>query len=198
MKISLVIPTYTITKELEELAIRACLSYREQVDELIISEDGGFESNNLKQLADIYIYNKNNRGFTANLNCGWRVAVGDFVMLVNSDTTLHQGKLEDICIPNRVTSPEIVSQYIPYLAGPFFCVPKEITKERGYLMEEMKTYSSDSEYDTRVRDVFQKVPSVRIYHEMMQTVKAVGIEGGIEQERDRQIYAKLIEGGKAK
>lgn len=198
MKISMVVPCYTITKTLEELAIRACLSYRDQVDELIITEDGGLLSQNLLQIADTYIYNKENKGFTVNVNRGWRSAVGDFVMIVNSDTTLHQGKLTDLCIPNRVTSPEIVSQFIPYLAGSFFCVPKEVTKERGYLMEEMKTYSSDSEYDSRVRDIFVKVFPVRIYHEMMQTVKAAGIEGGKEQERDRQIYEQLMKEGKTK
>jgi hypothetical protein len=65
------------------------------------------------------------------------------------------------------------------------------------LMEEMKTYSSDSEYDHRVRDIFQKVESVEIFHEQAQTVKAAGIEGGVEQERDRKILQKLIEEGKA-
>jgi len=198
MKISLVIPTYTITKELEEFAIRACLSYREEVDELIVCEDGGLLSQNLLQLADSYLYNKDNRGFTANVNRGWRYATGDFIMIANSDTSLHQGHLRDLCIPGRVTSPEIISQYVPHLAGSFFCVPKEVTRERGYLLEDMRTYSSDSEYDVRVRDIFQKVPSVRIFHEMMQTVKAAGVEGGEEQERDRRIYQKLREMGKAK
>jgi len=59
----------------------------------------------------------------------------------------------------------------------------------------MKTYSSDSEYDERVKDIFQKVSSVQIYHEMAQSVSAAGIEGGAEQERDRQIYAQMREKG---
>ena len=198
MKISVVIPCYTINKHLEELAIQCALSYREQCYELVVSEDSGFYSPELMKLSDIYIWGKENIGFTRNVNRGWKNAHGDYVMIVNSDTTLHRGNLNDLCIPGKVTSPEIVSQYIPYLAGPFFCVPKEIAKERGYLIEEMKTYSSDSEYDIRIRDIFQKVPTVRIYHEMMQTVKAAGIEGGAEQERDRLVYQKLREEGKAK
>jgi len=198
MKISLVLPCYTINKDLEELAIRAALSYREQVDELIVTEDAGFYSPELMKLSDIYIWNKKNIGFTANVNLGWKNAHGDFIMLVNSDTELMKGNLSDLCIPGRVVSPTIANQYIDFLAGPFFVVPKEVTKERGYLLEEMKTYSSDSEYDARVRDIFEKVETVKIYHKQAQTVKAAKIEGGTEQQRDREIYQRLKEEGKAK
>ena len=198
MKISLVIPCYTINKDLEELAIRAALSYREQVDELIITEDSGFYSPELMKLSDIYIWGKTNIGFTANVNRGWKNAHGDFVMIVNSDTMLLTGNLKDLCIPGKITSPIIGNQNIPFLAGPFWCAPSEVTKKYGYLMEEMKTYASDSEYDARVRDIFQKVSSVKIYHEQAQTVKAALIQEGEEQHRDREIYQKLKEEGKAR
>lgn len=198
MKISLIIPCYTITKHLEELAVRCALSIRKHVDELIITEDGGFFSPELYKLSDLYILGKENVGFTKNVNRGWKNANGDFVMIVNSDTELIRGNLNDLCIPGKVTSPIIANQYIDRLAGPFWCIPKKATQERGYLLEEMKNYSSDSEYDNRVADIFQKVESVKICHEQAQTVKAAGIEGGIEQQRDRQIYQRLIEEGKAK
>jgi len=197
IKISMVIPCYSITKELADMAARAAIFYRDQVDELIISEDGGMFWPKLHELADIYTIYKHNNGFTRNVNLGWKQAKGDYVMIVNSDTWLRKGNLNDLCIPGKVTSPIIANQGIPFLAGPFWCAPKEVTKERGYLMEEMKTYSSDSEYDHRVRDIFQKVTSVEIFHEQAQTVKAAGIEGGPEQERDRRILQQLIEEGKA-
>ena len=92
----------------------------------------------------------------------------------------------------------IRGQYIERLAGPFWVVPRTVAEERGYLIEELKTYSSDSEYDERVKDIFQKVESVEIHHEMAQSVTAAGIEGGLEQERDKQIYAQLKQQGKAK
>ena len=198
MFLSLVVPTYTISKHLEELAIRAILSYRDQVDEVIISEDGGMYSPILAQMADIYIFTQNNRGFTTNVNRGWQNARGEYVAIVNSDTSLLSGHLKDLCIANKVTSPEISNQYVDFLAGAFFVVPSSVAKKRGYLIEDMKTYSSDSEYDARVRDIFVKVPSVRVYHEQAQSVKAAGIEGGAEQQRDREIYARLIKEGKAK
>ena len=198
MKISLIIPTYLINKHLEELAIRCVLSYREQVDELIITENGGFFSPELYKLADYYILGKENTGFTKNVNRGWINAKGDYVMIVSSDTFLLKGNLVDLCIPGKVTSPIIGNQYIPFLAGCFWCAPKEVTKERGYLMEEMRTYCSDSEYDVRVRDIFQKVDSIKVFHEQAQTVKAAGEEGGEAQRKDREIYQKLKEEGKAK
>lgn len=198
MKISLVIPTYTLTKELERLALWAAASYREQVGQLIITEDGGMYSPKLQEISDIYIYNKVNVGFSKNVNRGWKNADGDFVMIVNSDTQLMKGKLDDLCIPGMVTSPEIVNQYIDRLAGPFWCTPKELTDRFGYLREEMRTYSSDSEYDERMKDFFIKVPSVQVFHEQAKTVTEAGVEGGEEQERDRKIYADLIAKGEVK
>lgn len=197
VSISMVIMTYTLTNELEEIAYNSALSYRDQVDELIITEDGGKFSNKLRDISDIYIYGKNNVGFTANVNRGWRVSSGDYTMIVNSDTYLSEGKLKDLCIPGTVTSPVIENQYIDRLAGPFFVVPREVTDQRGYLMEEMKTYSSDSEYDHRVKDIFKTIESVKVYHEMARTVSAAGVEGGKQQEKDRKVYQKLIEEGKA-
>lgn len=198
MKISVVIPTYTLNKNLAELAIRCALSYKEQCDEIIIEEDGGLLNLDLMQVADRYHYNKENVGFTKNVNRGWKSAEGDYVMIVNSDTELMKGNLSDLCIPGKVTSPYIGNQNIPFLAGPFFVVPKEVTIKRGYLLEELRTYSSDSEYDVRVRDIFQKVETVKIFHHQSQTVRAAGIKEGAEQQRDREIYAQLIKEGKAK
>lgn len=189
--ISMVIPTYTKDEDLEDMAIECALSYRNFVDEMIITEDGQRLSFELAKIADIYIYTKENKGFTKNVNTGWKMASGDFVMIVNSDTMLYEGNPRDLCVPGKVTSPVIVNQVIPRLAGPFWCAPKDVTKKYGYLREEMKTYSSDSEYDNRVKDIFQKVETVKIHHKMARSVKAAGIEEGKEQERDRKIYAKL-------
>lgn len=198
MRISLCIPSYTINKHLEELTIRCALSVRDQVDQLIISEDFGMFSPELYKLSDLYILGKYNVGFSKNVNRAWRNADGDFVIILNSDTELLKGNLSDLCIEGRVTSPLIANQEIPYLAGPCWCAPREVTKKYGYLNEEMRTYASDSDYDHRVRHIFKKVSSVKFYHEMMQSVKAAGVEGGEEQRRDNEIYQRLKEEGKAK
>lgn len=197
MKLSIVIPTYTLDHELEDMAIECVESYKEQADEIIVTEDGGVWSETLRNLSTTYIYNHENKGFTANVNRGWRFATGDFVAIVSSDTWLMKGNIKDLCIKGKVTSPEIVNQNIERLAGPFFVVPKEITAKRGYLLEQMHTYSSDSEYDHRVKDIFVRVSSVEIYHQQAQTVKKAGVEGGAQQQKDREIYQRLIDEGKA-
>ena len=196
MKLSIVIPTYTLTKDLEKIALRATLSYRKQADEVIISEDGGKFSLQLMKVADIYCYGKHNVGFTKNVNRGWKLASGDFVAIVNSDTKLVSGNLKDLCIKGKVTSPKIVNQHIDGLAGPFWVTPKEVTKEKGYLIEAMRTYYSDEEYKRRVAKIFQKVPSVKIEHRQAQTVKAAGIEG--KMDADKKVYETMRANGQFK
>jgi GT2 family glycosyltransferase len=190
-KLSIVIPTYTINKELNEMAYKCAQSYRKYVDDLIICEDGGNFSEELMSITDSYIYNKNNVGFTKNVNRGWKYAQGDYVAIVSSDTYLVAGDLNNLCIPGKVTSPIIENQNIEALAGPFFVTPKSVTKKIGYLNEKMKTYYSDTEYDNRTRDIFQKVLSVIIKHDHARTVTAAGVEGGEENARDGEIYKNL-------
>jgi len=182
---------------LEDMAVDCLMSYRSQVDQLIVCEDGGNFSERLRNISDIYAFNKDNVGFTKNVNRAWRLATGSYCMVVSSDTILMEGDIRDLCIPGKVTSPEVQNQFIEYLAGPFFVVPRTVKEERGMLLEEMRTYCSDSEYDHRVRDIFEKVDSVKIAHIMAQSVKAAGVEGGNEMQRDREAYAKLIREGKA-
>lgn len=197
MFLSVVVPTYTINPQLEKLALGCIASLGDQPDEIIVVEDGGLFSHKLATFADTYIYNTINKGFTANVNRGWRYATGDYVAIVNSDTELRSGSLFDLCIPNIVSSPTIVNEYVERLAGPFFVVPKEIKEARGMLLEEFKNYCSDSEYDHRVEDIFQRVPTVKIFHHMGQTTKAAGIDVLKETEKDREVYQRLREEGRA-
>jgi len=190
-KLSVVIPTYTLDKELEEMALEAVKSYRYDADELIVCEDGGHFSPELMSKCDTYIYTWKNGGFTKNVNRGWKFAHGDYVIIASSDTHLTKGSLRDLIVPGKVTSPVIINQNIPRLAGPLFCTPKEITDKIGYLREEMRTYCSDSEYDERTKDFFQKVPGVEIFHHQAKTVKKAGVEGGEEIKKDRKAYESI-------
>ena len=188
---SIVIPTYTLDAKLEQLAYDCARSYKQYVDKIIICEDGGKFSPKLQTIADTYIYNWDNVGFTKNVNRGWKYSDADFTGIVSSDTYLYDGDLRDLCIEGKVTSPVINNQHIPFLAGPLWVCPKEIYLERGPLVETMRTYCSDSEYDHRVRDVFQKVDKVVIYHHMNQTVDAAGVNNSAESSRDQSEYNKL-------
>jgi len=172
MSLSIVIPTYTLNLDLKNMAMTCAKSYK--CDELIITEDAGGYDRELRDIADTYIYNNRNGGFTVNVNRGWRQATGDFVAIVSSDTFLVSGDLKDLCIEGKVTSPAIENQNIEGLAGSFFVVHKSCPK---FLNETMKTYYSDEEYKERTKDLFVKVPSVVIHHHQAKTVTVAGIEG---------------------
>ena len=191
MSFSIVIPTYTLDAKLEQMAYDCARSYKQYVDEIIICEDGGKFSKKLQTIADTYIYNWNNVGFTKNVNRGWKYSQADFTGIVSSDTYLYDGDLRDLCKKGKVTSPEIINQHIPFLAGPLWVCPKVIYEERGPLIETMHTYNSDSEYDHRVRDCFEKIPTVCIYHHMSQTVTPAGVNTSKQAKKDQAEYNKL-------
>jgi glycosyltransferase involved in cell wall biosynthesis len=184
--LTITIPTYTITDELADMAVRCVSSYRNECDRIIVCEDGGHFNSKLMALADTYIYNWHNVGFTANVNRGWRQSDDEFTAIVSSDTYLVSGDLKDLCIKGKVTSPMIENQSIDGLAGSFFVVHKSCPK---YLIETMKTYYSDEEYKERTKDLFVKVPSVVIHHHQAQSVKAAGIEGNMSA--DKEAYDAL-------
>ena len=174
--ITMIIPTYTLNDELEELAEFGALSYRPQVDELIIMEDGGKYSEILREIADIYIYSKENQGFTKNVNKGWYISSGDWTMIVNSDTQLISGNLKDLCI-DKVTCPITHTENVPYFWGAFFCVPKKIREEYGLLKEGTdKNFGSDSEYEKRIGHIYQLIQTVEVLHHLNKTWKAAGIQ----------------------
>ena len=173
--ISLIIPTYTINEELEEMAIIAALSYREQVHELIVVEDGGKISEELMGVVDIYVRLTKNYGFTTAVNEGWRLARGNYLITANSDTQLIDGNLKDLCKVGKVTCPKVSGYNVEKLCGAFFCVPSDVIKERGYLREEFPMYGSDSEFEHRTEDIFEYVPSVDVYHKGASTTSVAGV-----------------------
>ncbi len=188
--IDLIIPTYTITPQLLETALACVESYRDQAN-VIVVEDGGDYSSILFKRAHTYIHCKDNVGFTKNVNRGLRFSDADYTMVAGSDTYLREGKLRDLCIPGKVTSPHIVNQSQETMHGSFFVIPREIKAKYGILNETMRTYYSDQDYSERIKDIFQKVDDVEIYHHIAQTVKAAGVEGGEEVRTDEAAYNNL-------
>ena len=191
--ISVVVPTYTLTEELEVMAYNCAKTYREFADEVIITEDAGRRSMALLDIADTYVYHDENLGFTRNLNVGWKLATKDFVFLVNSDTYIDYGDPQNLCIPGKVTSPYMQghTRGNEFLNGAFFVVPKEVQKERGMLNEKYITYYSDDDYHDRVADIFQHIESVIIRHAFGATISRLPLEWrDKETERDRSIYEK--------
>lgn len=189
MVLSLVMPTYTLNKDLEEMAEWGLESYRPYVDQLIVIEDGGNYSVKLRKLADIYVYCQKNEGFTRTVNRGWRLAEGEYVAIANSDTDLLEGNLRDLCVEGRVTSPVTENVGVPKLAGHFFVTPAKITEKYGYLDENMRMYVSDSEYEGRIEHLILQVPTVKIWHENQATTRVAGV-GEKERDEDRASYKR--------
>lgn len=181
-------PTCTLNPDLEEMAEWGIESYRE-ADQIIVVEDGGNYSEKLRKLADIYIYCQKNEGFSKTVNRGWRLAEGEYVAIVNSDTDLLEGKLKDLCVEGRVTSPITENVGVPKMAGHFFCVPAKITEKYGYLDERMKMYVSDSEYEGRIEHLLLQVSSVKIWHENQATTRVAGV-GEKERDEDRATHQR--------
>jgi len=175
--LTLVIPTYTKDEKLERMTFDFATTYKQQGANIVICEDGQIKSKWLLDLADYYIYNKENVGFTKNVNRGWKYALAsgaDYVAIVNSDTYWMSGRLEDLCVPDRITSPILENQTFPHpqLRGSFFVVPKTVSDRVGFLDESMKTYFSDQDYANKTMDIFKEIESVRVYHLCAESMKS--------------------------
>lgn len=173
---TLVIPTYTKDEKLERMTYDFVTTYKQQGANIIICEDGQRQSKWLMDLADVYIYNKDNVGFTKNVNRGWKYALAngaDYVGIVNSDTYWLSGNIQDLCVPDKITSPILENQTFPrpQLRGSFFVVPKTVSDRIGFLDETMKTYFSDQEYADKTMDIFQEIDTVRVYHLCAESMK---------------------------
>lgn len=192
--ISLCIPTYTLNKELEQMALRCVHSFKfacesSGVDyEVVISEDGGMYSPALMEEANVYIYNLDNQGFSKNVNMAWKNAKGKYVAIINSDTYYVSGDIKDMCIQGRVTSPQIINQDIEGFAGCFWVAHKDIPKNFGYLDEDMRIYYSDEVYKKKIGDSFQKVETFKIFHGQAKTVTTAGVNTPEQYKIDKEVY----------
>lgn len=188
---TLVIPTYTLNNELMNMALECARSHRSQVNQIIITEDGGRFSKKLRDIADIYLYSKENVGFTKNVNRGWGLSNSDFTIIANSDVSLVEGNIRDVCIEGKVVCPEITNLDYPGFTGSYFVVPKEIKEERGMLNEDFKNFASDDDYYYRTKDIFSKENRVKIYHHKAATLKQVAFSVDEANKMDQIKYDKL-------
>ena len=186
-KLSLVFPTYTIDNTLEDLEVECISTFKGKCDEIIITEDGGLPSAKLLAISNIYIYSSARRGFTVNVNRGWKLATSDYVGIVNSDISYVAGDLASLCRPGRVCSP---GDY-PVVPGHFFVVPKEIKEQYGMLDESMAMWWSDADYGRRVWYIYDPIPEVEILHYGGSTHKKEPALHGEFYGRDGEAYNKI-------
>lgn len=191
--ISLCIPTYTLNKDLEEMALRCIRSFKKACDdfgvtyEVIVSEDGGIESELIRSEVDEYFYHEN-WGFSRNVNYAWRHSTCEYAAIINSDTYYISGDIRDMCIKGKITSPTIINQDIEGFAGCFWVAHESIPERFGYLDEDMKIYYSDEVYKKKTLDVFEKVDTFKIFHGQAKTVTAAGVNTPEQYKVDKEVY----------
>ncbi len=131
--ISAVLPCFTVNEELKNMALDCAKRIRDQVDELIITEDSDVYWPELQQISDIYMLHPR-LGYLKNCNLGWRVASGDFVLHINSDALYLEGKLQDLCV-NGIGIPQCIETgnewHTSTAMSGFFMVPKSVYQRLG-------------------------------------------------------------------
>src|SRR5712664_4276484 len=105
MTLSVIIPTFSKFQNLTDMALALAKAIKPMCDELVITEDAGGYSEELKSIASIYLWSEVRGGHGVNLNRGFQASSGDFVAFIDSDITILEGDLRDLCIPGKIVSP---------------------------------------------------------------------------------------------
>lgn len=173
-----------------DLTMRAINSYKHQLDELIIIEDGGEYKQEYVDNSSVYVYNSSNSGFTRSVNQGLKMATGDYIACISNDTYLISGNIQELCTKDTVVSPEVENQPGLQFAGSFFVVPRSIYDKVGGLDERMKVYYSDEDYIFRLKSngiAIEKNQDVVIHHDIKQTV----VDEQLHSREDGRVYDSI-------
>jgi GT2 family glycosyltransferase len=149
VKLSVVVPHWPIDDEVDE-ALRRCLaSLPDECEKLVIVNEG--------------------TGFGRNVNRGLRLAAGDFVAVVGNDSTVVEGDVYDLCVPDAVASPVVDGK--PGIEpggfhGAFWVAPREVIDRVGPLDERFEgAFFEDDDYLERLREAgipTLQIPTVRV------------------------------------
>jgi glycosyltransferase involved in cell wall biosynthesis len=154
MQLSVVIPAFSLNEELMKIALCCAKSFRDCVDEIVISEDADVYWKELHDISDNYLIHPR-LGYTKNVNMGWKVARGEYVMQVSADCELLRGNPRDLCVSDRVYSPRVIASESdpPWgrLSGACWVAPRSVTDVVGMLDETTDwAHSPDVEYFQRL------------------------------------------------
>lgn len=133
-RLSAVITCFSVTEDLKDMALDCATRVRDQVDELIISDDSDQYWPELHKIADIYLVHPR-MGFKRNMNLGWKLATGDFIAQINSDAMFIDGDLRDLCLVDAVGIPIIIElsheMHTSQAAGVFLVTHRNLTQVHG-------------------------------------------------------------------
>src|SRR5579859_6760238 len=167
MKLSAIIPCFSVTEELKDMALDCAKRIRDQVDELIITEDADQYWPELHQIADHYLLHPR-LGYIKNSNLAWKMATG---AQINSDALLVEGNMRDLMvdgigIPYVVEAMQQNRASTSQAIGIFFVVPRPVFERYG-----MWDTGLGDDYNTELLDRYQfhghpliRIDSVRVSH----------------------------------
>lgn len=167
-KLTLIIPTYSIRASLCLMAADNARGWSPQCDELIICEDGDY-CPELRQIADLYVLHQN-VGVCLNMNMAWEIALArgaEYVAIMDSDVSLVEGSLREMCIPDKVSVPVIVQHPDTSFIAPMLVVPRSVSDRVGiydYRGGAHRNEGFDADYGQKVRDIVVKVREVKVSH----------------------------------
>jgi len=133
MKISVVIPHYPYNEEINT-KLKRCV-------------------NSLVGAYEILIIVNDKIGFAKAVNCGLKIASGDYICVVNNDLYIQEGLLEYIAKPEGVCSPS-VNGVVQEFYGGFFCMPRWVYEGVGDFDERFEIgYYEDNDYFERIKQL---------------------------------------------
>ncbi len=97
VKISIIVPVYNVEKYLEE-CVESILNQTFQNFELILIDDGSTDTSGKKcdrlatEHSKIKVIHKKNGGLSSARNCGIEIAIGEYLMFIDSDDFLLNNK----------------------------------------------------------------------------------------------------------
>jgi hypothetical protein len=145
MTLSVVIPTWSGTQELADMAYGLCKKVKPMCDELIVTEDAGNYYKELQEISDLYLMHPN-IGDVPNSNLGMRVAKGDYIAVINSDIEIGNGDLRALCIPGKTVCPAWIGGLHNEFVGHFFVVARTVIDQYGYLDETLPNRGAGADF----------------------------------------------------
>jgi GT2 family glycosyltransferase len=111
IKLSAVIPHWPKTPE-HEAALKRCVESLGGVDEIIVEVNEGI-------------------GFAKACNLGLAKTHGDYILVVNNDTVVTHGNLDNLCVPDTVVVPRMATGQVDNMPRAFYCMPRSVYEKVG-------------------------------------------------------------------
>lgn len=121
VKVSVLVPIYNVEKYLDE-CVNSIINQTLKDIEIILLDDGS--KDNSGKICDYFaqkdsrvkVIHKDNSGYGATLNVGLKLAVGDYISIVESDDFIHLSMLEKLLISAETNNADVVKSnfYLHY------------------------------------------------------------------------------------